>query len=53
MMLKDFQNKILFPFYSLDLEGEIDFSGETFNIEIQRDGGINEFEFWADDLEAL
>jgi len=49
---KGFSKQNSLPFYS-DLEGEIDFSGETFNIEIQRDGGINEFEFWADDLEAL
>jgi hypothetical protein len=50
--LKGFSKENSLPFYS-DLEGEIRFNGDQYEIEIERSGGLNEFEFWTDDPQAL
>lgn len=49
---KGFSKRNSLPFYS-DLEGEIRFNGDQYNIGIERSGGLNEFEFWTDDPQAL
>ncbi len=49
---KGFSKRNSLPFYS-DLEGEINFNGKVYHIDIERSGGLNQFEFWTDDSEAL
>lgn len=49
---KGFSKRNSLPFYS-DLEGEIEFNRENYQIEIERSGGLNTFEFWTDDSDSL
>lgn len=49
---KGFSRESSLPFYT-DVEDTIEFFGKEVEISIERSGGLNTVEFWADDLDIM
>lgn len=50
--LKGFSKENGFPFYT-EVDDGVEFMGEEVHVSIERDGGLNSFSFWADDIQVM